>query len=98
LSKNEHEFIDQPQWQAISKRAGKKSASASTALPTSANGAGKKGKAVVKADWKESFKKKQVGVSDMTLLSVISNESINENLKKRFESGEIYVSPRICYD
>lgn len=28
----------------------------------------------------------------MTLLSTISNESINENLKKRFESAEIYVS------
>jgi myosin-1 len=55
---------------------------------------------VVKADWKESFKKKQVGVSDMTLLSTISNESINDNLKKRFESAEIYVSlplvTRIC--
>lgn len=36
------------------------------------------------ADWKEGFKKKQVGVSDMTLLSTISNESINENLKRRF--------------
>lgn len=28
----------------------------------------------------------------MTLLSVISNEAINENLKKRFENKEIYVS------
>ena len=28
----------------------------------------------------------------MTLLSTISNESINENLKKRFGGGEIYVS------
>lgn len=74
---------------AISKRAGKKTAKsgASAQLP-SGNGAG--GKAVVKADWKESFKKKQVGVSDMTLLSTISNESINDNLKKRFESAEIY--------
>jgi myosin heavy subunit len=26
------------------------------------------------------------------LLSTISNESINDNLKKRFESAEIYVS------
>lgn len=33
-----------------------------------------------------------MGVSDMTLLSTISNESINENLKKRFQNGEIYVS------
>lgn len=28
----------------------------------------------------------------MTLLSTISNESINDNLKKRFQNGEIYVS------
>lgn len=35
------------------------------------------------ADWKEGFKKKQAGVSDMTLLSTISNDSVNENLKKR---------------
>lgn len=27
----------------------------------------------------------------MTLLSTISNEAINENLKKRFENAEIYV-------
>lgn len=35
------------------------------------------------ADWKDSFKKRQVGVSDMTLLSTISNDAINDNLKKR---------------
>jgi len=35
------------------------------------------------ADWKEGFKKKQAGVSDMTLLSTISNDSVNDNLKKR---------------
>ncbi len=39
----------------------------------------------------ESTKKKEVGVSDLTLLSKISNEAINENLKKRFENAEIYV-------
>ena len=44
----------------------------------------------IKADWKEGFKKKQVGVSDMTLLTTISNESINDNLQKRWTSGEIY--------
>jgi hypothetical protein len=32
-----------------------------------------------------------VGVSDLTLISKISNEAINDNLKKRFENGEIYV-------
>lgn len=37
-------------------------------------------------------KKKEVGVSDLTLLSKVSDESINDNLKKRFENGIIYVS------
>jgi len=40
----------------------------------------------------ESTKKKEVGVSDLTLISKISNEAINENLQKRFANGEIYVS------
>lgn len=39
----------------------------------------------------ESTKKKEVGVSDLTLISKISNEAINDNLKKRFENAEIYV-------
>ncbi len=39
----------------------------------------------------ESTKKKEIGVSDLTLLSKVSNEAINDNLKKRFEHGEIYV-------
>ncbi|CAB4474879.1 hypothetical protein RhiirA5_351135 [Rhizophagus irregularis] len=43
-----------------------------------------------KADWKEGFKKKQVGIADMTMLSKVNNEAINENLKKRFENAEIY--------
>ena len=34
--------------------------------------------------------RKTIGVSDLTLLSKVSNEAINENLKKRFEGGEIY--------
>lgn len=29
-------------------------------------------------------------MSDLTLISKISNEAINDNLKKRFENGEIY--------
>lgn len=33
-------------------------------------------------------------MSDLTLLSKISNEAINDNLKKRFENGEIYVCRR----
>ena len=49
----------------------------------------------------ESTKKKEVGVSDLTLISKISNEAINDNLKKRFENGEIYVCAlfdRTCPD
>ncbi|EEH07144.1 myosin [Histoplasma capsulatum G186AR] len=48
------------------------------------------GKPQVKKAVFESTKKKEVGVSDLTLLSKVSNEAINENLKKRFEHGEIY--------
>ncbi|KAG6813218.1 class II myosin [Tricholoma furcatifolium] len=66
---------------APSKKAGKK--------VTPAPKKGAQGK-VAKADWKEGFKKKQVGVSDMTLLTTISNESVNENLQKRWTNGEIY--------
>lgn len=48
-----------------------------------------------KADWSEGFKKKkQAGVPDMTLLSTITNEAINDNLKARFNNQEIYVSLR----
>ncbi|KAJ2365001.1 class II myosin, partial [Coemansia sp. RSA 2607] len=44
-----------------------------------------------KADWSEgNNKKKQAGVSDMTLLSKITNEAINENLKMRFQNADIY--------
>ncbi|KAJ7751188.1 microfilament motor [Mycena maculata] len=68
---------------APSKKAGKKA----TAAPK--KGGGQAGK-VAKADWKEGFKKKQVGVSDMTLLTTISNESINDNLQKRWTNAEIY--------
>lgn len=43
----------------------------------------------------ETSKKKEIGVSDLTLLSKISNEAINENLKLRFQHDEIYVSARV---
>ncbi|KAH8120054.1 P-loop containing nucleoside triphosphate hydrolase protein [Phellopilus nigrolimitatus] len=70
---------------APSKKAGKKTAAAPK------KGAASTGTTkFAKADWKEGFKKKQVGVSDMTLLTKISNESINENLEKRWKNGEIY--------
>jgi len=43
----------------------------------------------------ETSKKKEVGVSDLTLISKITNEAINENLQKRFENREIYVRCRV---
>jgi hypothetical protein len=69
--------------QAVTKRAGRKK---------DAGGAQPQPKAqfATKAVF-ESTKKKEVGVSDLTLISKISNEAINDNLKKRFENGEIYV-------
>ncbi|KIJ53790.1 hypothetical protein M422DRAFT_202039 [Sphaerobolus stellatus SS14] len=69
---------------APSKKAGKKAANTAPPKKKPAKGG------VAKADWKEGFKKKQIGVPDMTLLTTISNESINENLQKRWTSGEIY--------
>ena len=49
------------------------------------------GRSQVKKAVFETTKKKEVGVSDLTLISKISNEAINDNLKKRFENREIYV-------
>ncbi|KAI5120855.1 hypothetical protein M0805_007042 [Coniferiporia weirii] len=71
---------------APSKKAGKKGAAAAPKKGGAAAGTTK----FSKADWKEGFKKKQVGVSDMTLLTKISNESVNENLEKRWKNGDIY--------
>ena len=36
-------------------------------------------------------RRKRVGVSDLTLISKVTNEAINDNLKIRFENAEIYV-------
>jgi len=44
-----------------------------------------------KANWQDSFTKKMVGQDDMTLLSKVNNEDINDNLRKRFEASIIYV-------
>ncbi|KAK3329495.1 P-loop containing nucleoside triphosphate hydrolase protein [Apodospora peruviana] len=55
----------------------------------SAGGAGQAGVKPKKATF-DTTKKKEIGVSDLTLLSKVSNEAINENLKKRFEGAEIY--------
>jgi len=71
---------------AVTKRAGRKK-DANNAQAASSGG----GQPQVKKAIFESTKKKEVGVSDLTLISKISNEAINENLKKRFENGEIYV-------
>ncbi|KFZ08656.1 hypothetical protein V501_05860 [Pseudogymnoascus sp. VKM F-4519 (FW-2642)] len=57
--------------------------------PSGGRGAGG-GKPNIKKAAFDTTKKKEVGVSDLTLLSKVSNEAINENLKKRFENGEIY--------
>ncbi|KAJ1678024.1 class II myosin, partial [Spiromyces aspiralis] len=44
-----------------------------------------------KADWSDDTRKRQqVGVPDMTLLSKITNEEINNNLKMRHQNGNIY--------
>ncbi|KAI8584101.1 hypothetical protein K450DRAFT_218149 [Umbelopsis ramanniana AG] len=58
--------------------------------PTKDKKAAIKANRPARADWKEGMKKKQVGVSDMTLLSKITNEAINENLEKRWKNAEIY--------
>ncbi|KAJ1729673.1 class II myosin [Coemansia biformis] len=45
----------------------------------------------MRADWSEgATKKKQVGIWDMTMLSKITNDAINDNLKQRFHNGDIY--------
>lgn len=43
-----------------------------------------------KANWQDAFAKKNVGLDDMTLLSKVKNEDINDNLQKRFHAGFIY--------
>lgn len=69
----------------MTKRAGRK-AKGKDAPSGSSGGQSKVKKAVF-----ETQKKKEVGVTDLTLISKITNEAINENLKKRFENAEIYV-------
>ena len=78
-----------PWGQAVTKRAGRKAAAAAAPKAT---GRPANNKAVVRKAIFETSRKKEVGVSDLTLLSKISNEAINENLRKRFEHHEIYVS------
>ncbi|KAI9800655.1 MAG: class II myosin [Sarcosagium campestre] len=70
---------------AVTKRAGRKREPGSSKQASSGGG-----KPQVKKATFEATKKKEVGVSDLTLISKISNEAINDNLKKRFENAEIY--------
>ncbi|KAJ8104152.1 P-loop containing nucleoside triphosphate hydrolase protein [Lipomyces tetrasporus] len=69
---------------AITKRAGRRAQQGGQPAKQPA----KRG-AVKKAVF-DSTKRKEVGVSDLTLLSKVSEDAINENLKKRFENGIIY--------
>ncbi|EHL02183.1 putative Myosin-1 [Glarea lozoyensis 74030] len=54
-------------------------------------GAASGGKPNIKKAAFDTTKKKEIGVSDLTLISKVTPEAINDNLKKRFEAGEIYV-------
>ncbi|KAK4458800.1 P-loop containing nucleoside triphosphate hydrolase protein [Cladorrhinum samala] len=56
----------------------------------SAGGAGQGGSSKPKKATFDTGKKKEIGVSDLTLLRTVSNEAINDNLKQRFEGGQIY--------
>nr|OQO28617.1 Myosin-1 [Rachicladosporium sp. CCFEE 5018] len=70
---------------AVTKRAGRKKDGPQPVAQSNTSGA----PAIRKAAY-ETSKKKEVGVSDLTLISKISNEAINDNLKIRFQNGEIY--------
>lgn len=70
--------------QGVTKRAGRKK----DAPPQQGGGGG--GAPQIRKAAYETSKKKQVGVSDLTLISKITNEAINDNLKIRFENAEIY--------
>jgi myosin heavy subunit len=83
-------YTDRYPVQAQTKRAGRKK-DAGGAAPRGQPQSQFAAKAVF-----ETTKKKEVGVSDLTLISKVSNEAINENLKKRFENGEIYVRRPAC--
>lgn len=77
--------------QAVTKRAGRKKQADTVGKTGNANASSSGGQLQIRKAVFESTKKKEVGVSDLTLISKISNEAINENLKKRFENAEIYV-------
>ncbi|TID13176.1 hypothetical protein CANINC_005032 [Pichia inconspicua] len=74
----------------FNKRSRQKTAAPVRAQTTSTNRAPASTSTGIKKATYEHTKKKEVGVSDLTLLSTISDEAINENLRKRFENGIIY--------
>ncbi|MCJ1306590.1 class II myosin [Agyrium rufum] len=74
----------------VTKRAGRKKDVGAAGPAGGASGGGGGGKPQVRKAQFESTKKKEVGVSDLTLISKISNEAINDNLKLRFDNREIY--------
>ncbi|CCG23891.1 Myo5 Class I myosin [Candida orthopsilosis Co 90-125] len=71
---------------AIVKRGGRSKAKQQQA-PAKVNGSSAGG--IKKAEF-DVTKKKEVGVSDLTLLSKITDEAINDNLHKRFMNDTIY--------
>lgn len=73
--------------QGVTKRAGRnKNAGVNGQADGTGEGKARPTKAVF-----EFNKKKEAGVSDLTLISKITNEAINDNLKLRFENAQIYV-------
>ena len=75
----------------MTKRAGRKKDSSDAQTASSGGGKPKPARAIF-----EISTQKEVGVSDLTLISKITNEAINDNLKKRFESAQIYVGWGSC--
>lgn len=74
----------------VTKRAGRKKDAPAAAPAAGGSASGSGGAPQIRKAAYETGKKKEVGVSDLTLISKISNEAINDNLKKRFENAEIY--------
>ncbi|KAK3069209.1 class II myosin, partial [Teratosphaeriaceae sp. CCFEE 6253] len=75
---------------AVTKRAGRKKEGAQAVPQSRGGGGGGSGPPAIRKAAYETGKKKEVGVSDLTLISKISNEAISENLQKRFANGDIY--------
>ncbi|KAI5800470.1 myosin-1 [Pyronema domesticum] len=77
----------------VTKRAGRKKnaeADFATAGASSGGAGGKSSKKNVGKAVFEAKKKTDVGVSDLTLISKITDEEINQNLMKRFQAKSIY--------